>query len=408
MTDGQQHNSEASRRAAGEILSPLSIEEFIETSFGKAPLHLKGKTGRFRHLLDWDALARILETHPLEFPRLKIVRAGEMIPQDRYLRRRGGVARIDGGALSLLLATGATVIVDRIDDLVPGIAAIADDAGDLFAAETAANLYATRGSEHGFGPHWDSHDVIVLQLTGSKKWQIYRPARTNPLSSDALEALSADAVPESVEFLEDGDMLYLPRGWIHAPLPLGEPSMHLTISIDRPNGAGFLDWLAQELRDDDEVRTALPLPGDEASSAAWKESIGKIVQRAIAGGAIERFRTYKDAQRGARPRFSFDDFGRLPAEDWNEATLLRPSSLHRFEVESAAHDSAAIIALDRRWPCNRAVANAVALLTSTHPLTLGKLETSLSAADRAQLRQLLVLLATFGLLACEAGVADDS
>lgn len=380
------------------LLAPLSVEQFLAQSFGKAPLHLPAEGRRFRYLLDWAGLARLFENHALEPPRLSLVKGGKAIPGERYLRRLGGINRIDGGALSLLLDQGATAIINHVDDLVPAIGALADEVGDRLGARTAVNLYATWRSEHGFAPHWDYHDVLVLQLAGRKAWPIYRPTRPDPLRGEPFEPPPAGAELEQVEMLEDGDVLYLPRGWIHAPAPAGEPSLHLTIAITRPTGAGFLAWLAEELKAEPAVRAALPLPGDDAGLAEWRARMARIVADAMENGAAERYLLRKDAERGARPGLSFPDFGRTPPAQWNQATKLRASSLHRLLVESAADGSAQVRAAGQSWPCSEAVAEALRRLTSTRPLTLGALEAGLSAGDAAQLRQLLGLLMTFGLL----------
>jgi hypothetical protein len=386
------------------ILAPLSVDQFLGLHLGIAPLHLSGAAGRFHHLLDWDRLARLLESHPLEPPRFSIVKAGKTIPGERYLRQNGGgIARIDSGALSLLLDAGATAIINHVDDLVPAIGALADEVADRLAARTAVNLYASWRSESGFAPHWDYHDVIVLQLAGRKQWTIHKPTRPDPLRGDAFEAPPEGAAPECVEILEDGDMLYVPRGWIHAPVPAGEPSLHLTIAITRPTGAGFLAWLAKELAEDPRVRAAIPSASDQAATVEWERGLASIFEAAMAGGAPARYLTHKDAERGARPRFSFADFGRIAASEWNSATELRPASLHRLILKTAPDGSALVTAVGQRWPCSAAVGAALGRLTSTEPLTLGALEAGLSEADAAQMRQLLVMLATFGLLA--AGTA---
>lgn len=398
----QSHGEMKGERTEFErILAPLSLNQFLAGHFGKAPLHLHGARGRFRHLLDWDGLARLLEHHPLEPPRLSIVKAGKAIPGERYLRRPGGIARIDGGALSMLLDAGATAIINHVDDLLPAVAILADEVGDCLGARTAVNLYATWRSDHGFDQHWDYHDVIVLQLSGRKQWPIYNPTRLDPLRGDMFEAPPAGAAPDHVEILEDGDALYLPRGWIHAPTPVGEPSLHLTIAITRPTGAGFLEWLVQELRADPQIRGAVPSAGDPASLAKWKKLVMAIIGQAIESGGVERFLAHKDAERGARPRFSFPGFGRVPPSEWNGATKLRPASQHRFIVESDANGNARLTAMGRAWPCSPAVAATLSRLKSTRPLTLGALEGGLDEADSTQLRQLLEMLATFGLLAVE-------
>ncbi len=355
--------------AIEEILAPLSVERFLAETFGRHPLHLAGQPGRFSHLLDWDGLANLLETHHLAPPRLQIVKEGKTIAGERYLRPVSeGIDRLDGGALSFLLDSGATAIINHIDNLLPQVGAIADAIGDCLGARTAVNLYASWREEQGFNAHWDYHDFFILQLAGRKRWTIHKPTRPDPLRGDAFEPPPQDAVPERVEILEDGDVLYLPRGWIHAPTPL-EPSLHLTIGIVHPTGAGFLTWLVEQLEENAEVRASMPLRGDEVSLAAWKQRIAGIIGEALDGGAPERYVRFKDAKRGARPRFAFNDFGRRPASQWNQATEFRSASLHRLILEPAEDGRVNLIAMGRTWPCSQMVATALSKITSTNPVS---------------------------------------
>lgn len=91
-----------------DIFAPAGLAAFLVGTWRKAPLHLPGKAGRFAGLFDWDALSRLLETTPLEPPRIELARGGRSVPDDAFIRRREGVARIDGGALTRLLDQGAT------------------------------------------------------------------------------------------------------------------------------------------------------------------------------------------------------------------------------------------------------------------------------------------------------------
>ena len=386
-----------------EILAPMSVESFLADTYGRRPRHLAGQSGRFSHLLDWAGLADILETHHLAPPRLQIVKAGKTIAPERYLRRISeGIDRIDGGALSLLFDSGATAIINHIDNLLPAVGTIADAIGDRLGARTAVNLYASWRSAQGFNAHSDYHDFFVLQLAGRKQWTIYKPTRTDPLRGDVFEPVAEDTVPECVEVLEEGDVLYLPRGWIHAPVPLG-PSLHLTIGIVHPTGAGFLAWLAKQLEENPEVRASMPIAGDDTALAAWKRRIAEIVQTAIEDGAPERYIRYKDAKRGARPRFDFDHFGRLPASEWHPATTFRAASSNRLTLEPTKSGVTNLIAMGNAWPCSPKVAAALSTIRSTKRVTLRALEAGLSTADSAQLRQMLQLLTQFGLLSATRG-----
>ena len=394
---GQSDQARVGGGSLEALIAPIPVEQFVAEHFGSFPLHVEGDAGRFTGLLDWDGLERLIENHPVDETRLRLVRLGKNIPPKRYTRTLGGIDRIDGGALSLLLDSGATLIINHIDDLVREIAVLADDIGDRLGARTAVNLYASCRSDHGFDPHWDHHDVLVLQLAGRKTWSIYKPTRPDPLRGDPFVAPDEGGLDREV-LLKDGDVLYLPRGWIHAPVPAGEASLHLTVAITRPTGAGFLEWLAKELTSNPQVRAAIPLEGDPTAWDHWKSSLAAIVSQAITGQSAERYIAHKSAGRGARPRISFRDLGRIPPGEWTDSTQLRPASLHRFVIEASETGSSYIEALGQTWPCTAAVAAAIGRLTSTRPLALGALQQALSKEEAAELRQLLAFLSTMGLL----------
>lgn len=379
-----------------QILGSISVDQFVAETLGRHPLHLQGERGRFRSLLDWDGLARLLETHPVEPPRLAVMRNGQAISPERYLRRPGGISRLDGGALSLLLDAGATMIINHVDDMLPAVARLADDTGDRLGARTAVNLYANWRSEQGFGPHWDYHDVIVLQLAGSKEWPIYRPTRLDPVRGDPFEAPPAGAEPEQVARLDDGDFLYLPRGWIHSPAVVDGPSLHLTIAVTRPTGKSFLEWLGEEATDDLAVRATIPLSGDHHAHSAWKADFEKIVGRPIDDASIENFLAQKDSDRGARPRFSFPDFGRFAPEEWTRDTQFRAASPHRIVVEQGPAGFHVDV-LGTAVPCSPGMAKILGRLTSTNPLTLAQMmDEGLGRVDVKQLRQMLAMLVKLG------------
>ena len=44
-----------------------------------------------------------------------------------------------------------------------------------FSTRFQANIYLTPGNAQGFHPHYDSHDVFVVQLQGTKRWRVWAP-----------------------------------------------------------------------------------------------------------------------------------------------------------------------------------------------------------------------------------------
>lgn len=101
-----------------------------------------------------------------------------------------------------------------------------------------ANVYLTPGNSQGFAPHWDDIDAFILQIEGKKLWRVYPPTEPYPrFSSKDFTEADLEAAPIFEVLLCPGDVLYMPKGFIHqAMAPVGEDhSLHLTLSTNQRN-----------------------------------------------------------------------------------------------------------------------------------------------------------------------------
>ena len=117
---------------------------------------------------------------------------------------------------------------------------LAESLERVFRVRIQVNAYAGWRTSHGFDLHWDDHDVFILQIAGRKKWKVYGMTRKYPLARDVEPATDKPDTPLWEGMLEDGDLLYIPRGWWHVATPLDEPTLHLTVGVNNPNGADLL------------------------------------------------------------------------------------------------------------------------------------------------------------------------
>ena len=99
---------------------------------------------------------------------------------------------------------------------------------------------AGSGGAQGFALHHDLQDAFVIQLSGRKAWQVCSPAWPVRLLAPWLERKPMPddlASLQCEEFvLEQGDTLYLPRGFVHRASTDGVdasrgPSLHLTFGV---------------------------------------------------------------------------------------------------------------------------------------------------------------------------------
>ena len=130
------------------------------------------------------------------------------------------------------------------------------------------NAYVTPSDNQGFAPHYDVHDVFVLQVAGRKRWVIHEPVLAAPLPDQAWEnrreAVAARAVeaPLIDTELAPGDALYLPRGTIHSAKALGELSIHLTVGVHPVTRYDLARTLLTAAQQATELRASLPMGVD--------------------------------------------------------------------------------------------------------------------------------------------------
>jgi hypothetical protein len=123
------------------------------------------------------------------------------------------------------------------------------------------NLYLTPPHGQGFFPHWDDHDVFILQVVGSKHWKLEKQRRAFPGVADGVESENLELQGEIHSFtLEQGDVIYIPSGYVHAAECGSDSSLHVTLGLAAIRWRQLLDAVVKAaIRRDDGLRLGLPL-----------------------------------------------------------------------------------------------------------------------------------------------------
>jgi lysine-specific demethylase/histidyl-hydroxylase NO66 len=148
------------------------------------------------------------------------------------------------------------------------------------------NAYVTPPASQGLGVHHDDHDVFVLQVYGSKQWDVHDP---DGKAEDRL--VEAELAP--------GDSLYIPRRFPHAARTAETASVHLTVGVVPTTWGDVLRRAVLSVVDD--ALSDEPLPAGFAAdpsglTAGVAEQLAEVRRRldkldpgAIAVTAADRF-----------------------------------------------------------------------------------------------------------------------
>jgi hypothetical protein len=306
-----------------KILEPYPQEEFIASSWGKTYKYVPGRPGKFAQLLPWDQLNNILQQHRLDFPRLRLTQNGQSLPATSYLRyatggrRKVPITRLQQDKLTQQLRAGATLVLDAVDELSETLQELAEGLELFFHEHIQINAYAGWRTSQGFDLHWDDHDVFILQVTGRKHWKIYGMTRAHPLTRDSDQSPKPTHEPLWEQTLEEGDLLYLPRGWWHVARPLDEPTLHLTVGVHNRTGIDLLRWISDRLRASEIFRADLPRFSPSTERARHLEQLRQELLAEWDREVLSRYFAELDGAAEARPRLG------LP---WTATPSALPSS----------------------------------------------------------------------------------
>lgn len=394
------------------MLEPYAPAEFIDSAWGVNFLHVRGRAGRFAHMMPWARLSEILRRHRLDHPRLRLVRDGKPVPVSSYLRHTTGarqrtpVPRLKSSELARQLREGATLVLDAVDELSEPVERLAQELELFFRERVQVNLYAGWQTSRGFDLHWDDHDVFILQVAGRKRWSVYGQTRPHPLVNDIEKAEKPTHAPLWEGTLEDGDMLYIPRGWWHVAEPLAEPTLHLTVGVHNRTGLDLLRWLSERMRESETFRRDLPRFAQPAERAAHAARLREELLTAWGDTLVGQFYEDLDARADSRARVELPWVatpGAEPLAPDRTVRLLAPRPL-KVEVSGGVVE---FDCLGRRWRFAEEAAPVLKRLAERRACTIDELhEAARGRLASAKVQAFVSELARHGLVAFEPNTGE--
>jgi ribosomal protein L16 Arg81 hydroxylase len=280
------------------LLAPHPLPDFLDRHWEREYLHVKGDPRAPRAaLVSLDDVDAIVTGRANRHPDLSLVNARDPVEAEDYSDDEG---LIDPVAVAKLYASGATLIVNNLDQLVPAVRATLSSLEAELGVHAQANLYLTPGGAQGFACHFDSHDVILVQLVGQKQWRLYDSPKGLPMRAERFDPAATKPGARTADLrLEPGDALYIPRGLMHDADAVDDgPSMHLTLGLHAFRWSEvLLEALAAQSLADPALRAGLPLGALAAGAEpdALRDAMRARVDGALAG---LRWELVRDRMRG--------------------------------------------------------------------------------------------------------------
>lgn len=311
-----------------EIICPdggsIEMSDFVKHFCNKQMLHMpQDDRMRFQHLLPWQMINDLLALEMLDEKLLRVARDGRDIPPTLYRKTTGDREVVDCRKLHDLLKQNASVAINQVQYLSPPVRRLATQIEVGLGQKVNVNAYMTFGPGGAFAMHYDSHDVLVMQVHGTKHWFIYDDPAPSPIDYEKKSKPHERNVAfETV--LREGDVLFVPRGTYHRAAVTDTDSVHLTFGIHTFKGLDFLAWLRRETEEDELFRKdVIALRGPEAlaeQERALKARLCEIIDGYSLNDNLEQWR---------RSRKPLNDFRLGPRQALDDQTMLAPLLRYR-------------------------------------------------------------------------------
>jgi mannose-6-phosphate isomerase-like protein (cupin superfamily) len=202
-------------------------------------------------LLSLDDADHLLTSVALRTPALRVVKDGSVLPSSAFTRA-GSIAGspltglVDARTVLALFGEGATIVFQGLHRYWPPLTDLVRALELELGHPCQANAYLTPPDSQGFARHTDTHDVFVFQTHGRKVWTI------------------VDGGVERDLELTPGLSVYLPTGTPHSARSEADPSLHVTVGINRLTWRQLLRGLGDQVLADGRYDEPVPAgyPGD--------------------------------------------------------------------------------------------------------------------------------------------------
>ena len=322
------------KNSALTLLGGLTPEQFMKRHWQKKPLLIRQALPDMKPLIERSQLLEMVESEEVE-SRL-IVRKGA-----KWNLKKGPMGRKSLPSLKTpdwtVLIQGVDLHNDAVHSLLQQFRFVPDARLDDLMIS-----FATEGG--GVGPHFDSYDVFLLQAQGQRKWRIGRQKKYELQEGVPLKILK-DFKPEAEFVLNPGDMLYLPPGYAHDGVAVGE-CMTYSVGFRVPRSAELaselLMGLSEEMTEDQGTASDLLYQDPHQAAAIQDASVPKALQEFAAQSVAKALKDPQilncllgESLTEPKPNVWFDapDFDDLPRFEWPSEVYLDRRTKMLFDAK---------------------------------------------------------------------------
>lgn len=257
------------------LLGGLSPEQFMRRHWQKKPCLIRQAVPEVRPPLTRTELFELAGHEDVESRLITQDESGWRLRHGPFTRRQMPALKQDRWTL---LVQGLDLHVAAAHDMLSWFRFVPEARLDDLMIS-----YASPGG--GVGPHLDSYDVFLLQVSGRRRWRIGPVADASLVDGMPVKIL-ANFQPTEEWVLEPGDMLYLPPRWGHDGVADSADCMTCSVGFRTPMPTEMARDVLQRMTDAIELPDEEPHYRDPAQTATATpgripEALQQFAQKAV-------------------------------------------------------------------------------------------------------------------------------
>ncbi len=330
--------NEPGNGALERLVAPVDKAAFVDDYWEREPLVVqRGDPSYFADVLSLDHIDRLLSDLTFRRDDMRVVDSEEAVKDGDFMSGR----EVDVAKVFALFNAGSSVVFERLDGKWPPLRHLCRAVEQELRQPAQANVYLTPGGSHGrqseraqgLKRHYDTHDVIVLQASGSKTWRLYDKARELPLKDEKPNPPDyAEMEPVRSFELKTGDTLYIPRGVVHEAEATEETSLHVTLGLLSYTWKDLLTQAVDDLvRGDATLRHALPFADGGGKEALFDDVIERLRRSGALANAWDKIENHFVQSRRPMLEGQLTQLAALDAI--GQETLVAPRATALYEIE---------------------------------------------------------------------------
>lgn len=369
------------------LIAPLDAAAFFRQYWERAALHVaRDDPAHYDGLLTVADIDRhIFGNHDLALAPFRFFKGKEEAKPPLSAGPYPNV--IDHAQAFGLLEQGYGMYLNFPERIIPALQTFYLGLTAALKVQALSHLIISPPNVPGFLPHTDPYGVFVLQIAGQKTWFLYDvPDRPPPAAGRNFHHYG-NRPPTQTLVLQAGDLLYFPRGMVHAAATTEKHSVHLSLALVPPTGADLARLLLQSLAELPLMRDYAPfgLADDPTGRDAYAQTFRRELIAAIERADL--FALLEGAQRAAGQKASAaPSLRRLLALDALSAATpvrIRPGLAVQLVVQP---DRCALVFQDQRLEFPAAWRPGLEELLARSACRAGEIAPALPISDAERLQ----------------------